>query len=88
MCRLQANFLFFFQGSQTEVDTFCEEFAPPTYKKKDFEELVTKVCAGKFSFITVNMKLGWDKRFRRMLGHFIKLDKMEDNSGQDIDKLK
>ncbi|WP_289460263.1 ATPase/DNA packaging protein, partial [Klebsiella pneumoniae] len=29
ICRLQANFVFFFQGSKTEVDIVAEDFAPP-----------------------------------------------------------
>jgi hypothetical protein len=73
ICRLQANFLFFFQGSQTEVDTFVEEFAPPMYKKSDFKMLVTDICSAPFTFITVNMKTGWEKRFRKKLGGFIRL---------------
>lgn len=78
MCRLQANFLFFFQGSQSEVDTFVEEFAPPMYKKQDFKQLVTEVCSAPYTFITVNMKLGWAKRFRCKLGGFIKLSLLND----------
>jgi hypothetical protein len=33
ICRLQANFVFFFQGSQAEVEIITEEYAPPMYTR-------------------------------------------------------
>jgi len=81
ICRLQANFVHFFQGSQSEVETIVEDFSPPCYSKNEFRQVVHDATKEKFSFITINMKLGWDKRFRRNLDDFIQLDRLYgDNS--------
>jgi len=73
ICRLQANFVFFFQGSAYEVNTVVEDYAPPLYSKKVFEELVNDATKEKHSFLTINMKVGWDLRLRRNLDEFIHL---------------
>lgn len=88
VCRLQANFVFFFQGSASEVEIVTEEFAPPEYTKKEFASLVNDASAQKYSFLTINMKLGWDKRFRKKLDEFIVLDRIvydEDEGDSDSD---
>ncbi len=76
ICRLQANFVFFFQGSASEVEMVTEDFAPPEYSKKEFKQLVNCATKEKFSFLTINMKQGWDKRFRKRLNEFIKLNRI------------
>lgn len=76
VCRLQANFIFFFQGSQAEVEMVTEEFAPPQYTKNEFRQLVVECTKEKFSFMTINMKVGWDLRFRRNLNEFVNLDRL------------
>lgn len=68
ICRLQANFIFFFQGSQTEVETVAEEFAPPNVKKKDFMAFVDDVTSEDYAFLTINMKVPARIRFRKRLG--------------------
>lgn len=73
ICRLQANFVFFFQGSAYEVNTVVEDYAPPLYSKKVFEEMVNEATKQKHSFLTINMKVGWDLRLRRNLDEFIHL---------------
>ena len=89
VCRLQANFVFFFQGSASEVEMVTEEFAPPEYSKKEFSSLVNDATKEPYSFLTINMKLGWDKRFRRRLDEFIILDRLvcegEDKNGKKKD---
>lgn len=82
VCRLQANFVHFFQGSQSEVETIVEDFAPPCYHKKEFEQIVHDATKEKYSFLTINMKVGWDKRFRKNLDEFIPLDRLY---GDDCD---
>ena len=76
VCRLQANFIFFFQGSQSEVETVVEEFAPPMYSRNEFRQLVHDATKEKYSFLTINMKVGWDKRFRCNLDKIIALHKI------------
>ena len=73
ICRLQANFVFFFQGSVAEVEIVTEEYAPPMYTKNEFRRLVNDASGQKHTFLTINNKVGWDKRFRRNLDEFIEL---------------
>lgn len=73
ICRLQANFVFFFQGSQTEVETIVEDFAPPNMSRNDFRALVDESTRDKFSFLTINMKLPWQQRFRKNLDSFLSI---------------
>ena len=91
ICRLQANFVFFFQGSQAEVEIITEEYAPPMYTRKEFIQLVNEASGKKFSFMTINNKLGWDKRFRRNLDEFIELKNLQqfmecEDAGGNFDK--
>jgi hypothetical protein len=84
VCRQQASFIHFFAGSAAEVDTIVEDFAPPMYTKNEFKDIVNRATSGKFSFLTICMKVGWDYRFRRNLDSFIKLDRLTDGEeGQD-----
>lgn len=86
VCRLQANFVFFFQGSAAEVEIVTEEYAPPMYTKKEFTQLVNDATKERYSFLTINNKLGWDKRFRRNLDEFITLSHMEQTEQQQAGK--
>jgi len=79
ICRLQANFVFFFQGSAYEVNTVVEDYSPPMYSKKAFEEIVNDATKTKHSFLTINMKVGWDLRLRRNLDEFIQLNLLMDD---------
>lgn len=83
ICRLQANFIFFFQGSASEVEIIVDEFAPPGYKKKEMEQMVMDATKDKYAFLTINMKVGWDNRFRRRLDEFIKLDRIQINEEEE-----
>jgi hypothetical protein len=73
----------------------AEDFAPPMYSRNEFAKIVNDASNRKFSFLTINMKVGWDKRFRRNLDEFIVLDRLiyddEDTKSKqkdyaDIDK--
>lgn len=75
VCRLQANFIHFFEGSVTEVETVAEEFAPPMVHPKAFKQLVVDATKEPFSFLTINMKVNSGIRFRRNLGEIIDLKK-------------
>jgi hypothetical protein len=76
VCRLQANFVHYFAGSQSEVELLAEEFAPPCYHKKEFMQIVVDATTEKYSFLTINMKLGWEDRFRKNLDEPIDLPKL------------
>jgi hypothetical protein len=86
ICRLQANFVFFFQGSQTEVETVAEEFAPPNISKRDFMHFVSETSKEKFSFLTINMKVDQSIRFRKNLDLIASLGSMEKKNYVDANK--
>jgi hypothetical protein len=87
VCRLQANFIHFFQGSQKEVDTIVEDYAPPLYTKREFETIVHEATAKPYSFLTVNMKTGWDKRFRQNLDTVISLPRLSVTESKDTEDV-
>lgn len=71
VCRLQANFIMYFAGSMSEAEILVEEFAPPNMSKNEFRQLVVNATDGEYDFLTINMKVGWDTRFRKNLGELI-----------------
>lgn len=75
LCRLQANFIMYFAGSMSETEILVEEFAPPSMNKNAFRQLVVDATSGPFSFLTINMKVGWDTRFRMNLDVLLHTDK-------------
>ena len=76
ICRLQASFVFFFAGSLAEVEMITEEYAPPMYSKKEFGNMVNEASGKRFTFLTINNKVGWEKRFRKNLDEFVQLDRI------------
>lgn len=83
VCRLQASFVFFFQGSSAEVEVVVDEYAPPMYSKKEFRQIVADTTREPFSFLTINMKKPWDLRFRRNLNEFIHLPRISATGTSD-----
>jgi hypothetical protein len=87
VCRLQANFIFYFRGSQSEMECLVEEFAPPNMHKNAFKDLVFNVTSGPYEFLTINMKVPWEERFRRNLSPIIQLSgddrNYEDNGNEN-----
>ena len=74
VCRLQANFIMYFRGSQSEQEIIVEEFSPPGMHKDEFRHLVFNSTCNGFDFLTINMKVGWEGRFRHNLGDLIHID--------------
>lgn len=75
VCRLQANFIFYFRGSQSELETLVEDFAPPNMTTNDFRQLVFNATSGQgYDFLTINMKVPWGTRFRKNLGRIIQIE--------------
>jgi hypothetical protein len=77
VCRLQANFVFFFQGSSVEVDVIVDEYAPPMYTRNEFRQIVNDNTNEKHAFLTINNKIDWGRRFRKNLGTIIPLDRLQ-----------
>jgi hypothetical protein len=76
VCRLQASFVFFFQGSSIEVEVIVDEYAPPMYTRNEFRQLVNDHTNGKHQFLTINNKIDWARRFRKNIGTIIPLDRL------------
>ena len=73
VCRLQANFVFFFAGSLAEVNMITDEYAPPMVSRRDFMNLVNDATTEAYTFLTVNNKVPSAIRFRQNLGEIIQL---------------
>ena len=55
----------------SETEILVEEFAPPNMTRKEFAQLVVQTTAQGYDFLTINMKVGWEERFRRNLGELL-----------------
>ena len=66
-CRLQANNIMLFPGSQSEVDLLVQEFSPPGLTKKQFYEMINYATAEPFNFLHINMRQPPKTRFRKNL---------------------
>ena len=86
ICRLQASFVMYFKGSMSEVEILVDEFAPPTMSKNDFRTMVMNATSSGYDFLTINMKVDWDTRFRKNLGEVIQLPNMTEKKSVSFDK--
>lgn len=73
VCRIQANYCAFFALSNSEIDLLCDEFCAPGMDRKEFYHMVHDTVKEPYSFLGIDMKSPWDKRFRKNLGEFINL---------------
>jgi hypothetical protein len=74
VCRLQANFVFFFAGSLAEVVVITDEYAPPMVTRRDFMNVVNDATGkDRFAFLTINNKVPTEIRFRQNLAEIITL---------------
>jgi hypothetical protein len=81
ICRLQASYLCFFAVSNSDAETLCDEFAPPSMKKEAFFQMVNDTLKERYSFLTINMRSPWETRFRKGLAETITLDAYRGISG-------
>lgn len=73
-CRLQANNIFYFAGSQSETQKIIEEFSPPRLTKRDFEDLINEALDDQYNFLHINMRSAWRDRYRKNLDVLLRLD--------------
>jgi hypothetical protein len=66
-CRLQANNIFFFPSANSEVEILLNEFCPPHCDKKDFAKVVKYCTAKPYNFLSINMRVPPDQRYRHNL---------------------
>jgi hypothetical protein len=70
-CRLQANNLFVFRGSGSEMETLSDEFCPPGMNKKKFMQLIDEATKDKYSFLHINMRVPHEERYRKNLDEIL-----------------
>ena len=74
VCRLQAQHLFYFRGGRSELELLAEEYGAPGLSKKQMRALVDFATEGKFSFLHVNRRLGFESRYRKNLDQIIEIN--------------
>lgn len=70
-CRLQANNVFAFQPTNNEREIIVDTYAPPGMSKQDFEAIIDYATREPYSFLHINKRVGFDKRYRKNLGTII-----------------
>ena len=74
-CRLQCRGLFYFAGSESELELISREYGAPGLSKKDMKEVITHATKTPFSFLYVNMHMPWETRFRKNPDVILKLER-------------
>ena len=75
VCRMQANNLFVFAGSGSEMEILAQEFTPPHTKKKDFENLIKHATKERYNFLHINMREPPETRYRKNLDVILNINK-------------
>ena len=72
-CRLQANNLMFFKSSDTESQCVVDDHTPPNYSKKKFLNVIQEANGDDHSFLYINMKEPFNKRYRKNFDEIISI---------------
>ena len=70
-CRLQANNIFFFRGSNSEMESVLEDRSPPGMNKKQGLSLIEFATKEEYSFLHINMRKPFEERYTRNLDETI-----------------
>lgn len=87
--RLQAQNIFLFPSSNSEMEKITEEYCPPGYDKKAFFALVKFATSDRYSFLHINKRVPFEVRYRKNLDEVIVLesyDEFADADGSDNKK--
>ena len=76
-CRLQANNVFYFRGSGSELERISEEYCPPGLGKKEFAKIVDNATREKHSFLHINCHADFDDRYRKNLDEILDVTRGE-----------
>ena len=71
VCRLQANNIFMFPSSASEVKLLCEEFCPAHTTQQDFKKIIEEATRERHNFLHINNRCGPDTRFRHNLDTYL-----------------
>jgi hypothetical protein len=66
-CRLQANNIFFFPSSNSEIEILNSEFCPPHTSKTQFLDMVKHATENPYNFLHINMRKPPNERYRHNL---------------------
>ncbi len=72
--RLQASMLYFWPMSQSALELLADEFTPSGMTKKQFYVMVQESLSEPYAFLSINMKVPDDERYRINLDTIINLD--------------
>lgn len=72
-CRLQANNIFYFKGSGSELEKIVEEYLPSCMTKNEFRDMVNHATADSHSFLHINMSAPERTRYRKNLDTVLEL---------------
>jgi len=76
VCRLQANAIFFFKGTNSEQEVLAQEFCPPNFHwKKEFMRVIDHATNEKYSFLFINGQADREHRYRIGLHNIMELQK-------------
>ena len=70
-CRLQATAIFYWRGSQSEMELLAQEYAPPGFSKKKFLAMVNWATQEPYQFLCINKNQPMADRFRKGLEEII-----------------
>ena len=72
-CRLQANNLMFFKSSDTETQSVVDDYTPPNFNKLKFLKMIKEANGDDHSFLYINMKEPFTKRYRKNFDEIIEI---------------
>ena len=81
-CRLQVKHMFYFRGSNNEMEVIAEEFCPSGMDKKDMLDLIHQATEEDYSFLYMNLYKPERERYRINLTKLIDIKNLE-NGGYD-----
>ena len=70
-CRLQANNIFYFKGSGSELKMICDEFCPGGMSRREFNQMVNMATAERYHFMHINMRVHQSERYRHNLAEIM-----------------
>ena len=73
-CRLQCQNLFYFRGSNSELEQMVEEFSPPGFSKARMRLLVAFCTTEAYTFMHINKRVPFEIRYRRNLDEVVDLE--------------
>jgi hypothetical protein len=72
-CRVQANAIFYFKGTNTERLTLADDFAPAGYSNREMEEIIDEATHKPYSFLFINRQAPRGEQLREGLEHILRL---------------